>query len=117
MSAVEHLLQKGDFKPTRSVVLGFGSDEERGGQVGAPAINKYLLEHYGKNSMSLWVAFTGTALTGRLIDEGSGLINAWGQQFAVPGVAEKGHYDLGIRVETLGGHSSVPRESLFRSGS
>jgi Gly-Xaa carboxypeptidase len=45
-----------------------------------------------------------------LIDEGSGMINTWGQQFAVPGVAEKGHYDLGISVETLGGHSSVPRE-------
>jgi Gly-Xaa carboxypeptidase len=43
-----------------------------------------------------------------LIDEGSGLMNNWGQQFALPAVAEKGHYDLGITVETLGGHSSVP---------
>lgn len=50
-----------------------------------------------------------------LIDEGSGMINTWGQQFAVPGVAEKGHYDLGISVETLGGHSSVPRECRCRA--
>lgn len=49
-------------------------------------------------------------------------MNIWGQQFALPGVAEKvshrlrrtttdtwqGHYDLEITVETLGGHSSVP---------
>lgn len=44
----------------------------------------------------------------------------WGQQFALPAVAEKvgkrlefslcvqGHYDLEITVSTLGGHSSVP---------
>lgn len=44
----------------------------------------------------------------RLIDEGAGLVNTWGQQFAVPAVGEKGHYDLAITVETLGGHSSVP---------
>ena len=32
----------------------------------------------------------------------------WGRQFGMPAVGEKGHYDLGITVETLGGHSSVP---------
>lgn len=53
MAAIEHLLESTDFKPTRSIVLGFGSDEERGGQTGAPAINNYLIEKYGKDSMSL----------------------------------------------------------------
>ncbi|ORX35361.1 putative carboxypeptidase s precursor [Kockovaella imperatae] len=96
MAAIEHLLETTDFKPARTIILGFGSDEERGGQVGAPAIAKYLLDKYGKDSISL------------LIDEGSGLLTSWGQHFAMPGVAEKGHYDLGITVETLGGHSSVP---------
>ena len=96
MMAVEHLLETTDFKPQRTVIMGFGSDEERGGQVGAPAISKYLVEKYGKNSISL------------LIDEGSGLVSTWGQQFGMPGVGEKGHYDLGVTVETLGGHSSVP---------
>ncbi|WVQ84685.1 hypothetical protein IAT38_006840 [Cryptococcus sp. DSM 104549] len=96
MSAIEHLLKTTDFKPKRTIILGFGSDEERGGQVGAPAISRYLTEKYGPDSMAL------------LIDEGSGMINTWGQQFATPGVAEKGHYDLDITVSTLGGHSSVP---------
>ncbi len=96
MAAIEHLLETTSFKPTRTVVLGFGSDEERGGQVGAPAINRYLTDKYGKDSMAL------------LIDEGSGLVETWGQQFGMPAVGEKGHYDLGITVETLGGHSSVP---------
>lgn len=53
MGAIEHLLETTDFKPKRSIVLGFGSDEERGGQVGAPAISKYLVNKYGKDSMSL----------------------------------------------------------------
>ncbi|ORY35808.1 putative carboxypeptidase s precursor [Naematelia encephala] len=96
LTALEHLFETTDWKPTRGVVLGFGSDEERGGQVGAPAVAKYLLDKYGKDSMSL------------LIDEGSGMRNVWGRQFALPAVAEKGHYDLAITVETLGGHSSVP---------
>ncbi|WWC64487.1 uncharacterized protein I303_107097 [Kwoniella dejecticola CBS 10117] len=96
MSALEHLFGTTDFKPRRPIVLAFGSDEERGGQVGAPAIAKYLLEKYGKNSMSL------------LIDEGNGLVETWGQQFATPAVAEKGHVDIGLTVSTLGGHSSVP---------
>ncbi|OCF41336.1 Gly-Xaa carboxypeptidase [Kwoniella heveanensis CBS 569] len=96
MSALEHLFTTTDFKPRRPIILAFGSDEERGGQIGAPAIAKYLLGKYGKNSMSL------------LIDEGSGLIEQWGQNFATPAVAEKGHVDVALTVSTLGGHSSVP---------
>ncbi|WWC91785.1 uncharacterized protein L201_006732 [Kwoniella dendrophila CBS 6074] len=98
MSALEHLFDTADFKPGRPIVLAFGSDEERGGQVGAPAVAKYLLEKYGKDSMSL------------LIDEGNGLVETWGQQFAAPAVAEKGHVDIGLTVSTSGGHSSVPPE-------
>ena len=33
MLAIEHLLETTEFKPERTIVLGFGSDEERGGQV------------------------------------------------------------------------------------
>lgn len=36
----------------------------------------------------------------------------WGQLYATPAVAEKGMLDAEIRVETLGGHSSVPRKPL-----
>lgn len=33
MVAIEHLLETTDWKPERTIVLGFGSDEERGGRV------------------------------------------------------------------------------------
>jgi Gly-Xaa carboxypeptidase len=46
-----------------------------------------------------------------LVDEGSNMEHLWGQLYATPAVAEKGMLDAEIRVETLGGHSSVPRES------
>ena len=76
MVAIEYLLETTEWRPQRTVVLGFGSDEERGGQVslsfptplseevylvgaharqiGAPAISQYLTEKYGKDSMSLY---------------------------------------------------------------
>jgi Gly-Xaa carboxypeptidase len=44
-----------------------------------------------------------------LVDEGSEMQTLWGQLYATPAVAEKGYLDVEIRVETLGGHSSVPR--------
>lgn len=61
-----------------------------------------------------------------LVDEGSGLMEVWGQVslprvsesrlmfqlYATPAVGEKGYLDVEIRVETPGGHSSVPRESV-----
>lgn len=67
--AVESLIAKG-FKPQRTVVLGFGFDEETGGKEvrfleirynfltflqGALAIGEYLLEKYGKDSFSMIV--------------------------------------------------------------
>lgn len=53
MASIEHLLETTDFKPTRTIVLGFGSDEERGGQVGAPAIAEYIEKKYGRDSIAL----------------------------------------------------------------
>lgn len=46
-----------------------------------------------------------------LVDEGSEMQFLWGQLYATPAVAEKGYLDVEIKVETLGGHSSVPRKS------
>jgi len=46
-----------------------------------------------------------------LVDEGSNMEFLWGQLYATPAVAEKGMLDVEIRVETAGGHSSVPRMS------
>lgn len=98
LAAVELMLKSGQFNPTRTVVLAFGTDEETGGKVGAFAINQFLVEKYGTDSMAL------------LIDEGSGIVDIYGQQFAVPAVGEKGYLDVEVRVETAGGHSSVPPE-------
>ncbi|ORY35731.1 hypothetical protein BCR39DRAFT_511770 [Naematelia encephala] len=96
LSAIELLLESGKFKPTRTVVLAFGIDEETGGKVGALNLGIWLEEKYGKDSFAI------------LVDEGSGLYEAWGQVFATPAVGEKGYLDVEVKVETLGGHSSVP---------
>jgi Gly-Xaa carboxypeptidase len=69
-TAIETLLERG-FKPTRSVILAFGIDEERGGPTvsafmiqtdqfdvllqGAAAIGEYLVNTYGEDSMSMIV--------------------------------------------------------------
>lgn len=55
----ETLIEFG-FKPTRTLVLAFGFDEEIGGQNGAEYIGKYLLEKYGENGLAM------------IIDEGGG---------------------------------------------
>ena len=60
----------------------------------------WLEEKYGKDSISM------------LVDEGSNMEFLWGQLYATPAVAEKGMLDVEIRVETKGGHSSVPRTFL-----
>ncbi|KAK8858509.1 hypothetical protein IAR55_002736 [Kwoniella newhampshirensis] len=96
MASIELLLSTSDFKPRRTIILGFGSDEEAGGQRGAPAISAWLLKKYGPDSFAL------------LVDEGSGIQSIWGQNFGVPAVAEKGKLNLNLTVSTLGGHSSVP---------
>ncbi|WWD02188.1 hypothetical protein V865_000226 [Kwoniella europaea PYCC6329] len=96
LSAVEILLESGKFSPTRTVILALGNDEETGGKVGAYNLNQWIEDKYGKDSIAM------------LIDEGSGLEEVWGQLFATPAVGEKGYMDLELRVETLGGHSSVP---------
>ncbi|KAJ9105002.1 hypothetical protein QFC20_004443 [Naganishia adeliensis] len=95
MSAVE-LLIEGGFKPTRTVVLAYGFDEECGGKVGALALGKYLEEKYGRDSMLM------------LVDEGSGMTERYGQTFAEPSTGEKGYLDVELSVATPGGHSSVP---------
>jgi Gly-Xaa carboxypeptidase len=59
----------------------------------------WLEEKYGKDSVAM------------LVDEGSNMEFLWGQLYATPAVAEKGMLDVEIKVETLGGHSSVPRTS------
>ncbi|KAI0369802.1 carboxypeptidase S [Pilatotrama ljubarskyi] len=97
LTAVEELLRIG-FKPTRSIVLAYGIDEERGGISGATAIRDYLLKTYGEYAFSI------------LIDEGGGYQVTDDVIMSSPGVAEKGKFDVRFEISAPGGHSSVPPE-------
>lgn len=77
METLEILLDAG-FKPKRTIVLSYGFDEECSGRQGAGHLAPFLLERYGENGVAA------------IIDEGMGHANAFGREFAVPGVAEKG---------------------------
>ncbi|OSD05272.1 carboxypeptidase S [Trametes coccinea BRFM310] len=97
LTAVEELLRIG-FKPTRSIVLAYGIDEERGGISGATAIRDYLLKSYGEYGFSI------------LVDEGGGYRVTDDVIMSTPGVAEKGKFDVRFEISAPGGHSSVPPE-------
>ncbi|KAJ2990099.1 hypothetical protein NUW54_g8579 [Trametes sanguinea] len=102
LTAVEELLRIG-FKPTRSIVLAYGIDEERGGISGATAIRDYLLKSYGEYAFSI------------LVDEGGGYRVSDDVIMSTPGVAEKGKFDVRFEISAPGGHSSVPPEHTVRS--
>ncbi|KAF9016901.1 carboxypeptidase S [Hymenopellis radicata] len=95
---IESLLEKG-FKPTRTVVLSFGFDEETSGLQGAAPLAKAMLETYGKDAFQM------------IVDEGSGFTEVYGIPFAIPGIVEKGYLDTKLEIAAPGGHSSVPPKS------
>lgn len=99
LEAVEYLLKQ-DFQPERTVYLGFGHDEEIGGEHGAVAIAELL-------------ASRGVEL-GSLVDEGGSVINGFlpgvERPVAVIGISEKGYISLKLTVEMDGGHSSMPAQ-------
>ncbi|TFK92589.1 carboxypeptidase S [Polyporus arcularius HHB13444] len=97
LTAVEELLRAG-FTPTRTVVLAYGIDEERGGISGATAIRDYLLATYGEYAFSI------------LVDEGGGYGVSDDVIMVTPGVAEKGKFDVRFAISAPGGHSSIPPE-------
>ncbi|WPK23836.1 hypothetical protein PUMCH_001085 [Australozyma saopauloensis] len=94
------LLKKNKFKPTRTIVLAFGMDEEVSGRLGAGHIAPYLEKTFGKNSMYA------------IVDEGAGMSIEPSTQriFALPGTREKGYLDISTELITPGGHSSIPPE-------
>lgn len=99
MEAVETLLKENgkDFKPRRTIVFAFGFDEEISGEHGAAQMGKHLEAKYGPNSFY------------SIIDEGGmGVVRQKGVNFALPGVSEKGMYDVEVVLSTKGGHSSLP---------
>lgn len=98
LQAIEYILKnEPDYKPTRTVVVALGFDEEINGHYGARNIGKFLLEKYGENSFEA------------IIDEGGqGVHNYKGLNVVIPGLAEKGYLNLKISAHAHGGHSSLP---------
>ncbi|KAK6456348.1 uncharacterized protein RJT20DRAFT_145463 [Scheffersomyces xylosifermentans] len=96
LEAAETLFESG-FKPKRTIIFGFGFDEEIGGPRGASAIGQLLLQRYGKDSFYAVVDEGGQSLA----EENDVLL-------ALPGAGEKGSVDVIIGLNTPGGHSSVP---------
>lgn len=98
LEAVEYLLKDG-FQPKRTILLGFGHDEEIDGDKGAYEIGKLLQE----NGVELEY----------LLDEGTPIVHDVLPQLPNPvalvAVAEKGYLTLELSTNAEGGHSSVPQ--------
>ncbi|MBP3192519.1 M20 family peptidase [Natronogracilivirgula saccharolytica] len=98
MEAVEYLLSK-EFRPDRTIILGFGHDEEIDGERGAQAIGETLAQR-------------GIELA-CLLDEGTPIVHdvlaELPNPVALVAVAEKGYLSLELSTSAEGGHSSVPQ--------
>jgi carboxypeptidase PM20D1 len=97
LEAVEMLLADG-FRPTRTVYLAYGHDEEVGGTNGARAVAA-LLE-------SRDVALEMVLDEGGVI--GDGVLPGITALVALVGIAEKGFVTLELSARVPGGHSSLP---------
>lgn len=78
LEAFEALLEK-DYSPKRTILAGFGFDEEISGWQGAAYIARHLEEKWGRGAIDL------------IIDEGGlGIKDMYGAKFALPALGEKG---------------------------
>ena len=97
LEAVEMLLAEG-FRPTRTVYLAYGHDEEVGGKAGARAIAKLLRRRMVELEM--------------VLDEGGvigdGVLPGISDPVALVGIAEKGFVSIELIARMAGGHSSLP---------
>jgi carboxypeptidase PM20D1 len=99
LEAVEDMLSRGE-KPSRTVYLTFGHDEEVGGRFGARAMVDTLVRRGVKPAL---VIDEGGVMTSGAIPGVKGLA-------AVVGIAEKGYVSLRLTSHAQGGHSSMPTE-------
>ena len=97
LEAIELLLRNG-FQPERTVYLAFGHDEEIGGSQGVVKIAELLRS---RNIAFEFVLDEGGVIVNRIIPGTS-------KPVALMGIAEKGYLTLELKVETKGGHSSMP---------
>lgn len=97
MESIETLLKE-NFKPSQTIYLAFGHDEELGGENGAQKIAAYLEEKGVHAAMTL--------------DEGGllaeNMVPGFDKTIAMLNLAEKGYASFNLIVETKGGHSSSP---------
>jgi carboxypeptidase PM20D1 len=97
LEAVEMLLRDG-FRPSRTVYLAYGHDEEVGGGQGAKEIAALLQQRGVELEM--------------VLDEGgvisSGVLSGVSKPVALVGIAEKGFVSVELTVRQAGGHSSMP---------
>ncbi|KAJ3074783.1 hypothetical protein HDU98_010274 [Podochytrium sp. JEL0797] len=95
MDAVETLASN-SFSPKRTILIAFGFDEEISGRQGAGAIAKHLEQRYGLHNIEF------------ILDEGSSIESQYGASFALLSTGERGYLDIEVKVNTKGGHSSIP---------
>lgn len=98
LEGTEWLLAHG-FQPRRTILFGFGHDEEIGGDRGAKQIAALLAQRGVKPLM--------------ILDEGGaigepGVVPGVTKPVALIGIAEKGFVSLELVAEAAGGHSSMP---------
>lgn len=97
LDAVERLIGEG-FTPRRTLLLGFGHDEEVGGYRGAKAIADLLAS---RDVRALLVLDEGAAIV-------QGVLPGFTRPVALVGIAEKGSATLEVVARAEGGHSSTP---------
>ena len=97
LEAVEALLARG-FRPTRTLYLAYGADEEVGGERGAKAIAALL---QARGVRAAFVLDEGLLIT-------DGIIAGLRAPAALIGVAEKGYLSAILAVTAEPGHASMP---------
>ena len=97
LEAVELLLAKG-FRPSRTMYIAFGHDEEVGGLEGAVNIAQLL---HSRGIEFEYILDEGGAIT-------YGIVPKVSVPVALIGIAEKGYVSIELTVQSLGGHSSMP---------
>jgi carboxypeptidase PM20D1 len=97
LEAVEALIESG-FTPRRTLLFGFGHDEEVGGHQGGKAIAAVLA---ARGVRLAFVIDEGLAVT-------EGLVPGLSEPAALVGVAEKGSVNVALAARGEGGHASIP---------
>ena len=97
MESVEYLIKDG-FKPSRSVCLAIGFDEEITGKEGAGKIAEYLK---AQGQQFEYITDEGDLII-------TGAVPGISAPVALIGTAEKGYLSLELSASSEGGHSSMP---------